>query len=85
MDELVGTEIPEGDYDTLAGFLISRLGYLPKDGEMNEVDYENLHFTVLNVEDRRIGKVKVEINPREDDDAEDKKERRERKERKEKE
>ena len=85
VDELVGTEIPEGDYDTLAGFLISRLGYLPKDGEMNEVDYENLHFTVLNVEDRRIGKVKVEINPREDDDAEDKKERRERKERKEKE
>ncbi len=85
VDELVGTEIPEGDYDTLAGFLISRLGYLPKDGEMNEVDYENLHFTILNVEDRRIGKVKVEINPREDDDAEDKKERRERKERRDKE
>lgn len=85
VDELVGTEIPEGDYDTLAGFLISRLGYLPKDGELNEVDYENLHFTILNVEDRRIGKVKVEINPREDDDAEDKKERRERKERRDKE
>ena len=85
VDELVGTEIPEGDYDTLAGFLISRLGYLPKDGEMNEVDYENLHFTILNVEDRRIGKVKVEINPREEDDAEDKKERRERKERRDKE
>ena len=85
VDELVGTEIPEGDYDTLAGFLISRLGYLPKDGEMNEVDYENLHFTILNVEDRRIGKVKVEINPREDDDAEDKKDRRERKDRRDRE
>ncbi len=85
VDELVGTEIPEGDYDTLAGFLISRLGYLPKDGEMNEVDYENLHFTILNVEDRRIGKVKVEIIPREDDEAEDKKDRRERRERRDKE
>lgn len=84
VDELVGTEIPEGDYDTLAGFLISRLGYLPKDGEMNEVDYENLHFTVLNVEDRRIGKVKVEIIPREEE-AEEKKERRERRERRDKE
>ncbi len=84
VDELVGTEIPEGDYDTLAGFLISRLGYLPKDGEMNEVDYENLHFTILNVEDRRIGKVKVEIVPREEE-TEDKKERRDRKERRDKE
>ena len=90
VDELVGTHIPEGDYDTLAGFLISRLGYLPKDGELTEVDYENLHFTVLNVEDRRIGKVKVEIIPREgDEDAQDKKEdrkdRRERRERRDKE
>ena len=86
VDELVGVHIPEGDYDTLAGFLISRLGYLPKDGELTEVDYENLHFTVLNVEDRRIGKVKVEIIPREDDaDGDDKKERRERKERRDKE
>ncbi len=77
VDELVGVEIPEGDYDTLAGFLISRLGYLPKDGEMDEVEYKNLHFTVLNVEDRRIGKVRVEIRPVDDEETE-KKERKER-------
>lgn len=89
VDELVGVDIPEGDYDTLAGFLISELGFLPKDGEMNEVDYKNLHFTILNVEDRRIGKVRVEIRPVEDADDEDEKEekyaRRERKEHREKE
>lgn len=87
VDELVGVTIPEGDYDTLAGFLISNLGFLPKDGEMNEVEYENLHFTILNVEDRRIGKVKVEITPIEDpqEDDDDKKEHRERKERHDKE
>ena len=28
---------------------------------MNVVEYKNLRFTVLNVEDRRIGKVKIEI------------------------
>lgn len=80
VDELVGVEIPEGDYDTLAGFLISNLGYLPKDGELNEVQYKNLHFTILNVEDRRIGKVKVEIDPIEDeeDDDEDKDDKKER-------
>ena len=39
------------------------LGFLPEDGQMNEVQFENVKFTVLNVEDRRIGKVKVEILP----------------------
>ncbi len=65
VDELVGTEIPEGDYDTLGGFIISLLGYLPQEGEMNVVEFDNLRFTVLNVEDRRIGKIKVEILPAE--------------------
>jgi putative hemolysin len=31
-DEL-GIEIPEGDYDTLAGYVLSRLGHIPKVGE----------------------------------------------------
>ena len=64
VNELVGDIIPEGDYDTLGGFLISRLGYLPKDGDMNEVVFKNLKFTILNVDDRRIGKVRVEISPK---------------------
>ncbi len=63
VNELVDEVIPEGDYDTLGGFIISQLGFLPKDGEMNEVIFENLKFTVLNVEERRIGKVRVEITP----------------------
>ncbi len=63
VNEIVGDVIPEGDYDTLGGFIISLLGFLPKDGDMNEVVYENLKFTILNVEERRIGKVKVEITP----------------------
>ncbi len=71
VNELVGEIIPEGDYDTLGGFIISLLGFLPKDGDMNEVEYKNLRFTILNVEERRIGKVRVEITPieaEEDDD-----------------
>ncbi|HRT82362.1 MAG TPA: transporter associated domain-containing protein, partial [Oscillospiraceae bacterium] len=64
-------EFPEGEYDTLAGFIISLLGFLPQDGEMNEVVYKNLRFTVLNVEDRRIDKVRVEILPEEEEPAED--------------
>jgi CBS domain containing-hemolysin-like protein len=35
---------------------------------MNEVVFENVKFTVLEVEDRRIEKIKVEITPIVDDD-----------------
>lgn len=61
--EITGRDYPEGDYDTLGGFIISLLGFLPQDGELNAVTYEDVTFTVLNVEERRIGKVRVEIVP----------------------
>lgn len=62
VSEILGVELPEGDYDTLAGFVISLLGFLPTgDNEEQEVcTYENLTFTVLEVSDRRIEKIKVE-------------------------
>ncbi len=65
VEEHTGKTFPEGDYDTIGGYIISVLGFLPQDGEMNEVQFENVKFTVLNVEERRIGKVKVEILPEE--------------------
>ena len=71
VNEHVGVNLPEDEYDTIGGFVISLLGYLPKDGEMNELDYENLHFTILNLEDKRIGKLKVEIRPVEKDEEEE--------------
>lgn len=64
IDALIGADLPDGDYDTLAGFIISRLGYLPKNGDMDTVEYENLKFTVLAVEDKRISKVRIDITPR---------------------
>lgn len=71
VNELVGDIIPEGDYDTLGGFIISLLGFLPKDGDMNEVTFRNIKFTILNVEERRIGKVRVEITPLEQSENEE--------------
>lgn len=65
VNELAGEIIPDGEYETIGGFVISLLGYLPQDGNHDEVDFQNLHFTVLNVEERRIGKIKIEIYPKE--------------------
>lgn len=64
VSEVLGVEFPEGDYDTLAGFVINLLGFLPT-GENTEQEvctYEGLTFTVLEVSDRRIEKIKVEKN-----------------------
>lgn len=71
VNEHVGVDLPDDEYDTIGGFVISLLGYLPKDGELNEIDYKNIHFTILNLEDKRIGKLKVEITPVEEDEEED--------------
>lgn len=65
-EKALGVPLPEGDYDTLAGFLISRLGYLPtgKETQPVTVDYENVHFTVCGVEERRIERIKAEVKVR---------------------
>ncbi len=66
IDELVGTDLPEGDYDTIGGFVISLLGYLPTEigEEPITAEYENLRFTVLSIDERRIDEIKVEILPK---------------------
>lgn len=71
IEELIGKELPEGDYETLAGYVIDELQCIPKDGEMNEVIFQNVKFTVLSVEDRRIEKIKVEIFPEPETDGDD--------------
>lgn len=72
IDELVGAEIPEGDYDTLAGFVISLLGYLPDENTPLpiELEYENIKITVLSMEERRLGEIKLEILPVEKEEEE---------------
>ena len=62
-EEALGIQFPEGDWDTLAGFVISRLGFLPTKVDKNlSVEFENITFTVLELDERRIEKIKAEIN-----------------------
>ncbi|MBO4341508.1 MAG: HlyC/CorC family transporter [Clostridia bacterium] len=68
-----GVKLPEGDYDTLAGFIIDRLGYLPDENTELPltIEYENIRFTVLSMDERRLEEIKVEILPPEDEDPEE--------------
>ncbi|WP_406046435.1 hemolysin family protein [Micromonospora sp. NBC_00898] len=63
--EQTGFRLPEGPYETLAGFLMARLGHIPVPGEaVEESGYE---FTVVEVERHRIEQVRV-VRPEEPDD-----------------
>lgn len=64
VENALGISFPEGDYDTLAGFVISRLGFVPTQNDVDAVvDYSGVVFTVLDVEDRRIEKIKASKSP----------------------
>lgn len=48
----------DGGYETLAGFVLARLGTIPKGGET--FAFGDWRFTVVEMEGRRVAKVKVE-------------------------
>jgi putative hemolysin len=57
-----GIEIPTaGGFETLAGFLLFRLGEIPNVGE--SVEYEGRRFTVVEMERNRIVRVRIEKLP----------------------
>jgi putative hemolysin len=54
--------LPEDeDYETVGGFVFSRLGYIPKANE--SFDYENLKFTIASAEARRIRRIRIQKIP----------------------
>jgi CBS domain containing-hemolysin-like protein len=48
----------EGGVETLAGFVLMRLGHIPREGE--SVIYDGRRLTVVEMDGRRIGKIRVE-------------------------
>lgn len=59
---LFGAALPEEhEYETIAGFITDKLGYIPEGDEIvpPSVDYEGVHLVVLNVEERCILKVRA--------------------------
>ena len=60
LNETLHLELPAGDYETLAGFLISELGDLPRAGE--QLQYRNLKFTVRQAEARAVKEVELFVD-----------------------
>ena len=61
LEEETDIEFPEDrDYDTLGGFILDILTDIPQTGE--QVEFNDMVFTVQTVENNRIGKIKIQIN-----------------------
>ena len=59
-NDQLDVELPEDeDYDTVGGFVFSTLGHIPDAGE--QFNYENLHFTVTDVERTKINRIRVQL------------------------
>lgn len=59
-----GADIDEDseDYDTIGGFIINTLDYIPENGEKPIVEHDNLIFQVLKVAENRIMDIRVTKN-----------------------
>jgi len=56
--EELGEQLPQGDYDTVAGWITTRLGRIPKMGESVNLDGFVVH--ILEADPRRISKVRLQ-------------------------
>lgn len=68
--KILNVEIPEGEYDTLSGYLIEELGRIPSDDENPIIETEKVTYKIEEYEDRRIVWVKACRNNIEKQDEE---------------
>ncbi len=59
VNKILKSNIPEGDYDTLSGYLQEELGRIPDEEENPIIETKELTFKIEEYEDKRILKVKV--------------------------
>jgi CBS domain containing-hemolysin-like protein len=58
LDDLLGTELPDEDWDTVGGLVFGLLGHVPTPGEVVELD--GLRFTAERIQGRRVERVRVD-------------------------
>jgi len=61
LEHHLGVELPQGDYETLGGFLTATAGRVPPAGSL--VVWGGLTFTVKAADDRRVQKVEIARKP----------------------
>jgi len=57
LNEALGLDLPEGDYETLGGFLLCHMGHIPRREEVFE--YRGIRFVITKATRRKIEWVKI--------------------------
>lgn len=58
INDQLNLNLPEDeDYDTIGGFVLSHLGYIPLSGESFE--YKNIKFSITSAETRKINRIQI--------------------------
>lgn len=74
LKDILKVDLPIDDFDTLNGFLISEIGYIPSTQERPVITYQDLLFEVKEVSENRIEQVLVTIQEHNEDIASEKEE-----------
>ncbi len=69
INDLLDTEIPDDEFDTISGMILSHSGKMPEVGY--EVIIDNIYFRIEEVDDKRISKIRVEKRDTEPEKTED--------------
>lgn len=77
LEENLDINFGEQDFETLNGFLISKLDRIPEEEEDFSVDFEGYRFEILKVENKRIQSVSVTKLPEINEDGENEEEEKE--------
>ena len=59
VEKILDIQMPEGEYDTLSGYLIEELGRIPSEKEKPIIEKEKITYKVEKCKDKKILKVKV--------------------------
>ncbi len=57
INDKLNVNLPEGSYDTVAGFILDRLGRIPQEGDV--VEYHDMWLTVKTMDGVRIAVVEL--------------------------
>ena len=59
VEKILDIEIPEGDYDTISGYLLEEIGRIPDDKEKVVVETKDVTYKIEKVKEKRIIKIKA--------------------------
>ncbi|MCK4841207.1 MAG: CBS domain-containing protein [Methylococcales bacterium] len=63
-NEYFSAELKDDEHETIGGFVVHQLGYMPKKGD--KVVYDRYRFEVLHADSRRVYLLKLKINQKND-------------------